>query len=389
MPNIATHNFYSLFHKFNLIYILRYLYAWQFSNPIRIFFSHDIIDSNDKLFSMKKELGALDIHDFHRRIQYLLSRNFKFINLDTAINLLKNDPRERPSNCVLLTFDDGYESFYNRVYPILQKYNIPATVFLTTEVIRDTHLTKNPRNNKLLWYDQLIYAVVNTDSRQISLPNDPSRPWPLSTTTQKKVFIEHSCEILKKLKENQRKQVFKYLVNNLGFPDIEEQQNTSYGANIVSMLSWNEIIEMFRSGLVSFGSHTKSHPILTRISLSEVKQELLDSKSLIESKLHSEIISLAYPNGKTTDYSNTITNIAQSIGYQFGFTTTSVDNTNTDRMLIGRNPLDVQPFSYFTLTASGFNELVLHHLKSRYLARSSSMALSSSALLHTLPYIYS
>jgi len=39
------------------------------------------------------------------------------------------------ANSVLLTVDDGYQDFYNLAFPILKKYEVPATVFFTTDFI--------------------------------------------------------------------------------------------------------------------------------------------------------------------------------------------------------------------------------------------------------------
>ncbi|WP_054970052.1 polysaccharide deacetylase family protein [Alicyclobacillus ferrooxydans] len=43
-----------------------------------------------------------------------------------------------PSRPIVITFDDGYESVYSNAYPVLQKYNFPATVFLITGAVGHT-----------------------------------------------------------------------------------------------------------------------------------------------------------------------------------------------------------------------------------------------------------
>jgi len=47
-------------------------------------------------------------------------------------------------NAYLLTFDDGYQSFYTTVYPILKQYHLPATLFLVTNAIEGKKVGWDP-----------------------------------------------------------------------------------------------------------------------------------------------------------------------------------------------------------------------------------------------------
>lgn len=62
-------------------------------------------------------------------------------------------------------------------------------------------------------------------------------------------------------------------------------------------LSWDEILEMQRSGLVSFGSHTLTHPFLAASSPEVQRKEIYDSKKLLEERLGVAVNSFAYPMG--------------------------------------------------------------------------------------------
>jgi len=68
---------------------------------------------------------------FEKQIKYLLSRNFKVISLTQLVESLKGNSTLPPKS-VVITFDDGYKNNYIYAYPILRKYNLPATIFLTT-----------------------------------------------------------------------------------------------------------------------------------------------------------------------------------------------------------------------------------------------------------------
>lgn len=64
-----------------------------------------------------------------------------------------------------------------------------------------------------------------------------------------------------------------------------------------AMLSWDEIREMDRGGIV-FGAHTCTHPDLTRVPLERAETEVRDSKVIIEEALGHQIESFAYPYGR-------------------------------------------------------------------------------------------
>ncbi|MCP4704570.1 MAG: polysaccharide deacetylase family protein [candidate division Zixibacteria bacterium] len=70
---------------------------------------------------------------FENLLVSIQSNNYKFVGLSDYID------DGQKYNDVVLTFDDGYESFYQFVYPILNKLSIPATVFIPTDFIGKTN----------------------------------------------------------------------------------------------------------------------------------------------------------------------------------------------------------------------------------------------------------
>jgi peptidoglycan/xylan/chitin deacetylase (PgdA/CDA1 family) len=79
-------------------------------------------------------------------------------------------------------------------------------------------------------------------------------------------------------------------------------------------LSWPEILEMARDN-ISFGSHTVTHPILTRMPVVDAVREITDSKETIERHLKVPVKLFAYPNGSRTDFNGTIKDILKQIGF--------------------------------------------------------------------------
>lgn len=66
--------------------------------------------------------------EFHRQMEFLMNSDYEVISLTKALDLIFNK-RIIDSKYVVLTFDDGCESFYDITFPILEKFNFPSTIY--------------------------------------------------------------------------------------------------------------------------------------------------------------------------------------------------------------------------------------------------------------------
>ena len=73
---------------------------------------------------------------FERQMELLARNNYRTVFLDEIISLEKE--KKRPDKVVAITFDDGYLDNWVYAYPILKKYGLKATVFVTTANINDS-----------------------------------------------------------------------------------------------------------------------------------------------------------------------------------------------------------------------------------------------------------
>lgn len=65
----------------------------------------------------------------------LKNHGFTFIPLKEAVAYLQGQRAELPPKPVVITADDGWESVYTYMYPIVKKLNIPVTLFIYPESI--------------------------------------------------------------------------------------------------------------------------------------------------------------------------------------------------------------------------------------------------------------
>ncbi|MBE1443934.1 MULTISPECIES: polysaccharide deacetylase family protein [unclassified Paenibacillus] len=95
-----------------------------YKDRVSVIAYHHIDDQTVGDVTIKTELLREQLTD-------LLQRGYHFISLTQFKEYLAGGPV--PPNAVLVTFDDGYQSFYTRAYPILKELNIPAVNFVITK----------------------------------------------------------------------------------------------------------------------------------------------------------------------------------------------------------------------------------------------------------------
>jgi peptidoglycan/xylan/chitin deacetylase (PgdA/CDA1 family) len=213
--------------------------------------------------------------------------------------------RPLPENPVLVTFDDGYRNNLAHAAPILLRYEIPATFFLTVSHIG---------GGRLLWPTEVYRAILNWPSPDVPLP-DGSSITVAASDLQKRTalagWVRQSCKAL----SEERKNEYLARLREPAFPAL-----TSDEAEMFGFLSWDEAMRLQELGFV-LGSHTMEHCILTRVHADHLHRELQSSKNQIEGILKSSCAGLAYPNGGSEDCSPQVFSAAGRAGYKLGFTT--------------------------------------------------------------------
>jgi peptidoglycan/xylan/chitin deacetylase (PgdA/CDA1 family) len=76
-----------------------------------------------------------------------------------------------------------------------------------------------------------------------------------------------------------------------------------------------------RNAGISFGSHTVTHPVLSKLSLDQVQHEIQESKKVIEESLGIPVRTFAYPSGKKNDFNPSIKALLKDAGYTCALTT--------------------------------------------------------------------
>jgi peptidoglycan/xylan/chitin deacetylase (PgdA/CDA1 family) len=200
---------------------------------------------------------------FEKQMAFLKKNHYRVLPLDSAAEYVSKK-KKVSSRAVVLTFDDGYEDNFTRAFPILKKYNFPATIFV--------------------------------------------------------------------------------IVSEVGKP---------------GRLSWEQIRQMRSSGLISFGSHTLTHPFLPNIDSDQLlKNEILGSKNELEKMLGTPVDTFCYPMGR---FNPRVEAMVKDSGYKMGVVTnpgskfSSQDIFAIKRLRISENSRNIFVFWFET---SGYYDFI-------------------------------
>src|ERR1017187_6159750 len=175
-----------------------------------------------------------------------LARHYKVVSLPDLVKHLENGS---PTRMLAITFDDGYQDNYENAFPVLQRYGLPATIFLTTGSID----SRQP-----LWFEQLAGAVKKTSLDHLDLEIDIPRRFWLRTTAERLEANGAIFSVLRGLPDNQRRNWLDVVLRQLGAPEADRDRHGK-------MLTWDQI-RIMKSRGVDFGGHTVTHPFIARRS---------------------------------------------------------------------------------------------------------------------------
>jgi len=200
---------------------------------------------------------------FEEQLKYLKANNYNSITSLDFANYLDGD-LNLPSNPIMLTFDDGYKDNFINALPLLQKYGFKGDFAIITSVVGTSEY--------MSWDDiqNMVNAGMGISSHSVShCYLSPSYP---SYRTRK-------------------------AINNTN-PDKPNDKN---------------LCSKFDSG--------------ETLDTGQVYQELMQSKSTLETKLNIKITQIVYPYGH---YNKQVEDLAKEVGYKFATTVEPQHNKTID-----------------------------------------------------------
>jgi peptidoglycan/xylan/chitin deacetylase (PgdA/CDA1 family) len=283
------------------------------------------------------ELAVHPVH-FEQHLQLLKSR-FRVIAVSELVRQLQKGALS--SDCVCITFDDGYSDNFVHAKPLLEKYQCPATFFIATNYIN---------HRQLFWWDELQHlildtpvlppvfsVVINNELVQVALPGEQvlterniaqQLQWvaPDNPPTKRCELYLLLWQKLKPLPHAQIQQVLDGLRSLAGNP-------VSTNALHLPMTE-TQLQDMARHSLFDIGLHTVTHPSLSIHSREVQNREIINNAHALRTMCRRYSNIITYPYG---DYNSTTIDVVRNEKLDAAFTTEEHSVTKkSDRYCLGR-----------------------------------------------------
>lgn len=274
------------------------------------------LDTDPQLLSITSE-------HFSEHLEFL-SGHYNVISLSELHHALENG--QIPDKSVIITFDDGYADNLLNAKPLLEKYNIPATFFVTSGSVG---------SKKEFWWDDLERILLIPDHLPDHLDltiNGKVWNWNLSNEKGNATGFEHGIQgkkwnvlmnsdpgpryglyrdlhrLLKPLPSDQQDAILTTLAGWSGLPKT--------GRITHRPLTLEELKHLDQGDLVEIGAHTVTHPMLSMQPYEIQKEEIFKGKQSLEQILNHSVQSFSYPFGGRGDFNNNTMNAVKAAGFQ-------------------------------------------------------------------------
>ena len=313
----------------------------KWARRLKRYFQHKaVVLMYHRVVRLSADPWQLAVHPvyFEQHLQVLRKR-FRVIALNDLVQQLKNG--HVASNCVCITFDDGYSDNFVNAMPLLEKYQCPATFFVATQFINRKHL---------FWWDELQHIMLDAEI----LP-------PVFSLVIHYELIEYLLEEDAILNEATRQKHRTWIAPDnpptkrcelyllvwcclKPLPDAELQStldrvrvwagglnNLDHLSAPMSTLQLNDLVS---HRLFDVGMHTVTHASLPFHSAETQSREIVNNRNaLLKTGDHAKNI-LAYPYG---DYCDTTLAVAKKEKLAAAFTTCGqIVTRQSDLLRLGR-----------------------------------------------------
>lgn len=260
---------------------------------LTILFYHRVLPQPDPLRPGESHAALFD------RQMALLARCFRPMALGDAIAALRED--RLPPRACCVTFDDGYADNLTVALPILQRYAIPASVFVATDYL----------DGGRMFNDAIIDCIGAVRAPQLDLRPLDLGLLTLGSVEERRAAVASILRVIRYLPPRERDERVRAIVSAAGIAPLSRDL----------MLTTPQLRQLAHAG-IDIGGHTMSHAMLTTLTDEEAASEIGGGKRVLEELLDRPVRHFAYPNGvPQRDYHRGHAELVKRLGFDLALST--------------------------------------------------------------------
>lgn len=271
----------------------RYL-ANLFDEPAIVLLYHRVttLNNDPQLLSLKPD-------NFYRQIQYL-AKQYTLLQIDEFVDHL-HQKRKFPRRSIIITFDDGYADNYLQARPILESLNAQAIFYVTTSLLSST---------REFWWDELDRIFLTTEGLpdELALEIDQKvHRYKTASATQRMETYNALHPLMKYATLRSREDILQQLRQ---WASVGEEGRLSH-----RIMTIQEAAALAKSPAALLGAHTHTHTPLRILSAGQQREDILQSKTILENITGRPIKHFSYPYGLKKDYDARSIELCKELGF--------------------------------------------------------------------------
>jgi len=241
---------------------------------------------------------AVEPYHFEKHIEYL-AQNYNVISIDEMKYHLETSEPFREGT-VVITFDGGYTDVLYTAKEVLERFEVPATVFASSANIIE--------GGQFWWQELEDFLIANSIEGQLKLIMDSQLyKWPLVTQLDRFRAYDDLYSILSDKRPSEQRTIVEQITRSL---DLRAEELDNHRT-----MSAQELRKLSEGGSITIGGHTHNCVKLSSLSKWQQIEEISTNRNMLEEVLGRDVEYFSYPFGNDNSYTEETISILEDIGF--------------------------------------------------------------------------
>lgn len=233
------------------------------------------------------------------------------LSMDEVVEI-KSQGKPYPDKSFAITFDDGFENNLSVAAPILSDLAIPATFYVSTDLVDQNHMS---------WIDRIELILEKKPRGQLAFSWAPDKTWEFGSAEEKITILKHLRSHVKRDASIDTDRLVAEIYRQLDEKCIDKSNDP-----LDLKLNWDQVRQLHDDPNFIVGGHSHHHVNLAFLNDNELNYEIETSLSLLQEKGGFRATHYAYPEGLAHCYSQRVIDVLKGNGIVCS--PTAIDGTN-------------------------------------------------------------